>query len=257
MREELLRVLNFKLESINKNIDNLNNINGLLDDEQGKLDYVDRILDSFKGEDDQYEINNFVGLDKENFDKVMDLMPEGTFNKFQTNSCNYDGLIYLINGIKNGISLTLTSEQEEAIQSMLNGLNDKKLDYLSKIEGYNLDKSQLEESDLSVLEERQSTYENILDEMDNNNYVGEVEAVIDSIDYSHIDANEKSEMLSYLLKYNADIYGELKENGGFREEVPFEDPVVKAINAKSGDVLRITRKSQTAGEFVTYRIVEG
>ena len=229
MREELLRVLNFKLESINKNIDNLNNINGLLDDEQGKLDYVDRILDSFKGEDDQYEINNFVGLDKENFDKVMDLMPEGTFNKFQTNSCNYEGLIYLINGIKNGISLTLTSEQEEAIQSMLNGLNDKKLDYLSKIEGYNLDKSQLEESDLSVLEERQSTYENILDEMDNNNYVGEVEAVIDSIDYSHIDANEKSEMLSYLLKYNADIYGELKENGGFREEVPFEDPVVANI----------------------------
>lgn len=229
MREELLRVLNFKLESINKNIDNLNNINGLLDDEQGKLDYVDRILDSFKGEDDQYEINNFVGLDKENFDKVMDLMPEGTFNKFQTNSCNYEGLIYLINGIKNGISLTLTSEQEEAIQSMLNGLNDKKLDYLSKIEGYNLDKSQLEESDLSVLEERQSTYENILDEMDNNNYVGEVEAVIDSIDYSHIDANEKSEMLSYLLKYNADIYGELKENGGFREEVSFEDPVVTNI----------------------------
>lgn len=229
MKEEILRVLNFKLDSINNNIDSLNNINGLLDDEQEKLDYVDRILDSFKGEDDQYEINNFVGLDKENFDKVMDLMPEGTFNKFQTNSCNYEGLIYLINGIKNGISLTLTSEQEEAIQSMLNGLNDKKLDYLSKIEGYNLDKSQLEESDLNVLKERQNTYKNILDEMDNNNYVGEVEAVIDSIDYSHIDANEKSEMLSYLLKYNADIYGELKENGGFREEVSFHDPEVDNI----------------------------
>ena len=34
------------------------------------------------------------------------------------------------------------------------------------------------------------------------------------------------------------------------------DPVVKAIDAKPGDVLRITRESQTAGVFVTYRIVE-
>ena len=35
------------------------------------------------------------------------------------------------------------------------------------------------------------------------------------------------------------------------------DPVVEAIGAEPGNVLRITRESQTAGEFVTYRIVEG
>ena len=35
------------------------------------------------------------------------------------------------------------------------------------------------------------------------------------------------------------------------------DPVVEAIGAEPGDVLRITRESQTAGVFVTYRIVEG
>lgn len=34
------------------------------------------------------------------------------------------------------------------------------------------------------------------------------------------------------------------------------DPVVKAIGAKTGNILRITRKSDTAGKFVTYRIVE-
>lgn len=34
------------------------------------------------------------------------------------------------------------------------------------------------------------------------------------------------------------------------------DPVVKSIGAKAGDILRITRDSQTAGTFVTYRIVE-
>ena len=36
-----------------------------------------------------------------------------------------------------------------------------------------------------------------------------------------------------------------------------DDPVVKAIGAEEGNVLRITRDSQTAGVFVTYRIVEG
>jgi len=33
------------------------------------------------------------------------------------------------------------------------------------------------------------------------------------------------------------------------------DPAVKKISAKPGDVIRITRKSQTAGESVYYRIV--
>ena len=34
------------------------------------------------------------------------------------------------------------------------------------------------------------------------------------------------------------------------------DPVVKAIDAKEHDILRITRESDTAGTFVTYRIVK-
>jgi DNA-directed RNA polymerase subunit H len=34
-----------------------------------------------------------------------------------------------------------------------------------------------------------------------------------------------------------------------------DDPVCKAIEAKSGDILKITRKSHTAGKFVTYRLV--
>ncbi|MCW3999025.1 MAG: DNA-directed RNA polymerase subunit H [Candidatus Bathyarchaeota archaeon] len=33
------------------------------------------------------------------------------------------------------------------------------------------------------------------------------------------------------------------------------DPAVKAIGAQPGDILKITRKSQTAGEHVTYRYV--
>ena len=42
------------------------------------------------------------------------------------------------------------------------------------------------------------------------------------------------------------------------EELPkikSDDPVIKAIEAKSGDIIKITRKSQTAGKFITYRMV--
>ena len=34
-----------------------------------------------------------------------------------------------------------------------------------------------------------------------------------------------------------------------------DDPVVKAIGAQPGDIIRITRKSPTAGAFITYRYV--
>ena len=39
-------------------------------------------------------------------------------------------------------------------------------------------------------------------------------------------------------------------------KIKSDDPVVKAIGAEPGNILRITRESQTAGVFVTYRIVE-
>ena len=34
-----------------------------------------------------------------------------------------------------------------------------------------------------------------------------------------------------------------------------KDPAVKAIGAKPGDIIKITRKSPTAGEYVHYRYV--
>ena len=230
MREELLRVLNVKRESINNNIETLNKINNMLELEDSNLEYVDSILDIFKREEeDQYEINNFVGLDRDNFDKVMDLVPTTTKEKFETNSCNYDGLVYLINGINNGISLTLTNDQEEAIKLLINGLNDKRMEYVAKIEGIKLAKGDLEESSLDVLEGKQSTYNDVIDNLENNNYVSEVDEVMESIKYSKVEDRNAVNMLSYLLKYNADVYDDLAKNGGFRENEPFHAPEVTNI----------------------------
>jgi DNA-directed RNA polymerase subunit H len=55
-----------------------------------------------------------------------------------------------------------------------------------------------------------------------------------------------------------DVKKLLEEEGLSKNQLPRilkSDPVVKAIDAKKGDVLKITRNSITAGEAVYYRIV--
>jgi len=43
-----------------------------------------------------------------------------------------------------------------------------------------------------------------------------------------------------------------------KEQLPkikSSDPVIKEIKAREGDVVRIMRKSRTAGRFISYRLV--
>ena len=54
----------------------------------------------------------------------------------------------------------------------------------------------------------------------------------------------------------ADEFSDVEYDFKNLPKIRSNDPVVKAIEAKPGDILRITRESQTAGVFVTYRIVE-
>ena len=54
----------------------------------------------------------------------------------------------------------------------------------------------------------------------------------------------------------ADEFSDVEYDFKDLPKIKSHDPVVKAIGAKVGDVLRITRESQTAGVFITYRIVE-
>jgi DNA-directed RNA polymerase subunit H len=60
----------------------------------------------------------------------------------------------------------------------------------------------------------------------------------------------KEEVEELLKKYKITVY--------HLPMIKSSDPVVKAIGAKPGDVLKITRKSPTAGKAIAYRyVVEG
>ena len=59
-----------------------------------------------------------------------------------------------------------------------------------------------------------------------------------------LDEDEKQEILA---KYKIKPYQ--------MPQITSMDPVVKAIGAIPGDVLKVIRKSQTAGEHITYRYV--
>ncbi|MCC9260822.1 DNA-directed RNA polymerase subunit H [Methanobrevibacter woesei] len=75
-----------------------------------------------------------------------------------------------------------------------------------------------------------------------------------------IDILEHMLVPKHEIMSDSEIEDELSDADFVKENLPkikIEDPVVKHIDAKVGDVLRITRDSPTAGEFITYRIVDG
>ena len=50
----------------------------------------------------------------------------------------------------------------------------------------------------------------------------------------------------------------LKSYGVTRDEMPkikIDDPAIKDMKVKIGDIIKITRKSKTAGESIYYRVV--
>lgn len=57
----------------------------------------------------------------------------------------------------------------------------------------------------------------------------------------------KDEIDQLLLKYNVTIKGLPK--------IKVNDPAVKSLGAKEGDVIEIKRESQTAGKYNYYRFV--
>lgn len=53
----------------------------------------------------------------------------------------------------------------------------------------------------------------------------------------------------------AELLERLNVSLGQLPKIREEDPVVKILDAKKGDILRVTRKSPVAGEYYYYRVV--
>lgn len=223
MKEELLRILNIKLKYIEDNIQALNKMNTRLELENEKLDYMKGILNLFENTKGDYEILHFEKLERDDFNKVMMELDDEVLTRFGTTSCNYDGLMYLISGINKGISLALTDEQKNAIDFMIESMVNRQMDYLAVIDGVLLAKSRLEISDMDTLVEIKENYSNIIKKLERDDYVSEIDEITDAIDYVGVDESQVVEIFSFLLKYNAEIYHDLKENDNVKVEEPVEE----------------------------------
>ena len=224
MREELIRVLNAKLDDINNNIDSLVELNNKIDGENDKLTYTKKILDIFKNGED-YDILKFVELKKDDFEKVLAIVENDAEKIFNTDSCNYDGLVYLIKGINNGVSLTLTEEQKSGIEYLIRGLNEKKEEYEAIIDGLILVKTRFEIDDIDILTNKKNEYSHTINKINANDYVDETDKIIEAMDFSHLTNDEKVKVLTFVLEYNAGVYKE-KGNSKIEEAVKTYDDMV-------------------------------
>ncbi len=216
MKEELIGVLNNKLKSVNLDIEALTKLNDKIALEQSDLSYVKGILDLFR-DGEGYNVLNFVKLSSDDFTKILSITND-LGEMFNTSSCNYDGLIYLINGINNGISLSLTLEQENAINYLIQSVEGVSYNHEGTIDGLLLAKSQFKIDDVNVLNEQRNIYENIIDNLNNDKYVTDLDYVEEAIAFDNLDTTKTIDILKYLLKYNADIY-----QSGSKYETKFDE----------------------------------
>ena len=207
MKEELIRFLKNKLSDINSDINSLVEINGKINAENESLSYVSKILDLFK-DNDENNVLNFSKITKEDFDKILDIVGGKAKDLFGTDSCNYDGLVYLINGINNGISLELNDEQKNGINYLIDELNKKVDEYSSAIDGYELVKTRYEISDVSELENKRNNYNNTIDNIEKDSYVTDNDLLMEALHYCNMSEEKIIDMLGYILEYNANVYKE-------------------------------------------------
>lgn len=205
MKEELIKILNSKLDDINSDIDSLVELNDKITNEDNNLSYITSIIDIFKSNHEN-NIMSFPKLNKEDFNKILDILGGDVKDAFTSKSCNYDGLVYLINGINEGVSLTLTDEQKNAILYLISKLGEKEEEYQTAIEGYKLVKDRYLISDVDELKVKKENYLTTLDELSKKEYVSDIDLLLEAINFSEIPNEKTIEILKYLLEYNADIY---------------------------------------------------
>ena len=125
-------------------------------------------------------------MSKDDFHKILDKLGGDIKDIFSSPSCNYEGLVYLINGITDGVSLTLTDEQKNGIMYLIEKLIKKKEEHESAVEGFNLVKNRYSINDVDELKVKKESYLNVLDELDNKQYFSDINLLQEAIDFSSI-----------------------------------------------------------------------
>ncbi len=213
MQEKLLKILNIKVEAINRNIDNLNYLNGELEKNNSDLDYINEKISLFKESD----ILNFDKITKEDFEHVLSMIDPSIRDIFKNKTCNYDGIIYIIQGIRKSISLQLTSDQTSAIYNFIEGMKQKAINLKETIHNLTESRERLPETDLMVLTGNLENYQNIISKFENNLYLTEIDDIRESLDFANVTIEEKADIFEYVLKYNADIYSSIKNDDDFKD----------------------------------------
>lgn len=233
MQDRLIKILTVKIEAINKNIDNLNYLNGELLKNNNDLDYINDKISIFKTKD----ILNFDKIEKEDFEKILLMVDPSIKEIFSDKTCNYQGIMYIIKGIREGISLELTANQEEAILKFIESLNVKSEELNETIQNLEESKERLPEVNLNVLEESLENYQRIVNKLRENEYLVEIEEVVDALEFSNLPIEEKIDIFSYILKYNRDIYESMpkEEKDATNQEDEFDEVKITDLNHEDTD----------------------
>lgn len=221
MQDKILKILKIKMDAINRNIDNLNYLNGELDTNNKDLEYIEKMISSLKEDD----ILSFDNISKEDFEKILSMIDPSVSEIFKDKTCNYQGIMYIIQGIRQGISLELTTAQHDAILAFLVGMKDKSFVLQYTIENLQESKERLPETDLTVLTNDLETYQKIVSKFEKNAYLTEVDFLVEAFDYANILIEEKVELFEFLLKYNADIYNNTNQEKDVEEKEEILDDI--------------------------------
>ena len=206
MEDKLLKILKIKIDAINRNIDNLNYLNGELERNNKDLGYIEDKISLFKDGD----ILKFDNIGKDDFDKILLMINSNVADVFKDKTCNYDGIIYIIEGIKKSISLELTSEQTKAITIFIEGLKDKRDSLIETIGNLNESKNRLPETDLAILTNNLDKYNDIVSKFENKLYLTEIDEIGEALNFADILVEEKADIYEFILKYNANIYDSIE-----------------------------------------------
>ena len=224
MQDKILKILKIKMDAIHRNIDNLNYLNSQLYTNNKDLEYIEKMISSLKEDD----ILSFDNISKEDFEKILSMIDPSVSEIFKDKTCNYQGIMYIIQGIRQGISLELTTAQHDAILAFLVGMKDKSFTLQDTIESLQESKERLPETDLTVLTNDLETYQKIVSKFEKNAYLTEVDFLVEAFDYANILIEEKVELFEFLLKYNADIYNNINQE----KDVEKKEEILDDIDEK-------------------------